>query len=90
MAHKAEISWTRVNNEGEKLRVFARHVGHQWKFFVRQQRYERWQEQVRPPLEDWLELLDAIRRRVQRRKLRPEEIQRVEKAIHEQFPEAEM
>ena len=90
MAHKAEISWTRIDDEGEKLKVFARHVGSEWIFFLRQRRYEQWQEQKHPPLVDWLELLDAIRRRVQRRKLRPEEIQRVEKTIRERFPEAKV
>jgi hypothetical protein len=88
MAHKAEISWTRIDDAGEKLHVFARHVGSEWIFFLRQRRYEQWQQQQHPPLEDWLELLDAIRRRVQRRKLRPEEIGRAQKAIRERFPEA--
>ena len=88
MAHKAEISWTRVDEAGQKLYVFVRHVGNQWIFFVRQRRYEQWQKAEHPPLEDWRELLDAIRRRVQRRKARPEEIQRVEKLIRERFPEA--
>lgn len=90
MAHKAEISWARLNAEGEKVQVFARHVGHQWIFFQRQRRYEEWREQNCPLLEDWLELLDAIRRRVQRRKLRPEEVQRVEQSIRERFPEAKV
>jgi hypothetical protein len=88
MAHKAEISWTRIDDEGQKFQVFARHVGNRWVFFNRQGRYEEWQQQEHPPLEDWLQLLDAIRRRVQRRKLRPEEIQRVEKSIRKRFPEA--
>jgi hypothetical protein len=90
MAHKAEISWTRVDESGQKLRVFARHVGNQWIFFVRQRRYEQWQEAEHPSLEDWLELLDAIRRRVRRRKARPDEIQRLERSIRDRFPEAKI
>jgi hypothetical protein len=88
MANKAEISWTRVTENGEKFQVYAHHVGNRWNFYARQRRYEEWQEQKNPPLEDWLCLLDSIRRRVQRRLQRPEEIQRVEKMIRERFPEA--
>ena len=89
MSAKAEISWKRVNEEGKKLQVYAHHVGNQWIFYVRQQRYDQWQRQEFPPLEDWLELLDAVRRRAARRLLRPEEITRVEKKIRELFPEAQ-
>ena len=42
-----------------------------------------------PPIEDWLELLDSVERRVARLLLRPEEAARVRKTIHERFPEAE-
>jgi hypothetical protein len=87
---KAEISWVRTNEEGEKLQVYAHHVGDQWNFYHRRRRFDEWQALKKPPLEDWLELLDSIRRRVQRRLLRPEEIQRVEKSIRERFPEADL
>lgn len=87
---KAEISWVRTNEEGEKLQVYAHHVGDQWIFHVRQRRFDQWQVVKEPPLEDWLELLDGVRRRVQRRLVRPEEIQRIEKTIRERFPEAEV
>jgi hypothetical protein len=86
MSNKAEISWTRVNDEGEKLQVYAHHVGDRWIFYLRHRRYDEWREQKQPPLEDWLALLDAIRRRAQRRLQRPEEIQRVERTIRERFP----
>ena len=85
---KAEISWVRTNEEGEKLQVYAHHVGDRWNFYVRQRRFDQWQLIEKPPLEDWLELLDGVRRRVQRRLVRPEEIQRIEKTIRERFPEA--
>lgn len=90
MANKAEISWTRTTENGEKFKVYAHHVGSQWNFYVRQRRYDEWQEQRNPPLEDWLALLDSIRRRVQRRLQRPEEILRVEKSIRQRFPEAKI
>ena len=87
---KAEISWVRTTEEGEKFQVYAHHVGNRWIFHSRQRRFDQWQELKQPPLEDWLELLDSVRRRVQRRLLRPEEIQRIEKTIRERFPEAEL
>lgn len=86
---KGEISWNRTNEEGEKVQVYAHRIGNRWSFFKRQRRFDEWQEMKQPPLEDWLELLDGVRRRVQRRLVRPEEIQRVETNIRERFPEAE-
>jgi hypothetical protein len=70
---KAEISWTRQTEEGLKLQVYARHVGREWRFFTRERRYDQWQAVSDPLLEDWLELLDGIRRRINRRLVRPEE-----------------
>ena len=90
MAAKAEISWKRRTEEGERLEIYAHHVGNRWNFYVRSRRYDRWQRVEQPPLEDWLELLDGVRRRVARRLLRPEEVERVEKSIHENFPEVEL
>jgi hypothetical protein len=90
MAAKAEISWKRRTEEGERLEIYAHHVGNRWNFFVRTRRFEQWQPLEQPPLEDWLELLDAVRRRVARRLLRPEEVERVERTIRESFPEAQL
>ena len=87
---KAEISWRRTTDEGEKVQVYAQHVGDQWKFFMRGKRYDNWQPVKDPPLEDWLELLDSAQRRINRRLLRPEEEARIKKAIKEKFPEAEV
>jgi len=86
---KAEISWKRRTPEGERLEIYAHHVGDRWNFYIRERRIGEWKPMDDPPLEDWLELLDGIRRRVNRRLLRPEEIGRLEKTIHELFPEAE-
>ena len=87
---KAEISWKRITDEGVKIQVYAQHVGRDWRFFTRERRYDRWQAVEHPPLEDWLELLDAVRRRIKRRLLRPEEEGRVIASIQERFPEAEI
>lgn len=86
---KGEISWVRTDEEGEKCQVYAHRIGDQWSFYWRQRRFDEWQVLEQPPLEDWLELLDSVRRRVQRRLVRPEEVQRIEKKIRERFPEAE-
>ena len=87
MGAKAEISWNRQTEAG-KIEVYAQHIGTRWLFFKRARRYDQWQAIARPPLEDWLELLDAVRRRIGRRLLRPEEEAWVKKCIHERFPEA--
>ncbi len=85
---KAEISWKRVTEEGQKLQVYAQHVGRDWIFYRRERRYDRWQAVPEPPLEDWLMLLDALERSINRRRFRPEEADRVRKSIRERFPEA--
>jgi hypothetical protein len=87
MAHKAEISWKRVTADGVKIQVFARHVGGEWEFYWRERRYERWQPVEEPPLEDWLELLDALRRYIPRRRYPPDEEKRVLACIRNRFPE---
>ena len=86
---KAEISWKGRTVEGLKREVYAQHVGNRWKFFTREKRFDQWQAQENPPLEDWLELLDAVQRRIARRLLRPEESARLRKTIEEQFPGTE-
>jgi hypothetical protein len=87
MSAKAEISWKRETEEGVRLQVYARKVGGQWFFYHREKRYDQWQEVKEPPLEDWLALLDAVRRRINRRLQRPEEEGRVRKLVQERFPE---
>jgi hypothetical protein len=83
---KAEISWRRTDEDGQKLQVYAHHVGNRWIFYHRSRRYDNWQEVENPPVEDWIELLDSVKRRVARLLLRPEEIDRVTKSIRERFP----
>ncbi len=86
---KGEISWTRTNDEGDKLQIYAHRIGSQWTFYYRRRRFDDWAVNEEPPLDDWLELLDGVKRRVPRRLVRPEEVQRIEKRIRELFPEAE-
>jgi hypothetical protein len=87
---KAEISWTRTDQDGLKLQVYAQHIGREWVFFQREKRYDQWQKIEDPPLEDWLELLDSVKRRINRRLLRPEEEERLRTRIRERFPESEV
>lgn len=88
MGVKAQISWKGRTAGGVRREVYARRVGGEWRFFEREKRYDPWQALKNPPLEDWLELLDAVRRRINRRLLRPEEERDVKKVITELFPDA--
>jgi hypothetical protein len=90
MGAKSEIGWKGRTADGARREVYARKVGTAWRFFVRQRRYDLWQRLDPVPLADWLELLDAIRRRAARRLHRPEEEAHVRQSILEQFPEAEV
>jgi hypothetical protein len=87
---KAEISWKRVTPEGVKLQVYARRVSRDWRFFVREKRFDRWQPVPEPPLEDWLELLDAVQRLITRRRLQPADEERLRQRIRERFPEVDV
>ena len=85
---KAEISWKRVTEEGEKLQVYAQHVGREWNFFQREKRFDQWQPVAEPPLEDWMELLDAVQRMVVRRRYQPKDEEDIRRKIRDRFPEA--
>ena len=87
---KAEISWKTKNAEGVKREIYVRCVGQEWKFFVREKRYDEWEPLDQPLLEDYRELLDGVQRRIARRLLRPEEEQRVIRMIRRHYPEAEI
>ncbi|HWD20411.1 MAG TPA: hypothetical protein VHB20_14140 [Verrucomicrobiae bacterium] len=82
---KAEISWTRETPEGEKLQCYAQHVGKDWVFYRREKRFDRWERIAEPPEEDWQALLDSVKRRINRRLLRPEEEVKLVKIISERF-----
>jgi hypothetical protein len=87
---KAEISWKRVNDEGVKIQVYAQHVSREWRFFTRKRRFDQWQRVPEPPLEDWLELLDALQRMINRRRFQPDDEERLRQRIRERFPEADL
>jgi len=87
---KGEISWKGRTEEGEKREVYAKHIGNRWYFHVRGKRHDQWQDLPEPPLEDWLELLDGVQRRVNRRLLPPVEEERLKKKILEVFPDAKL
>ena len=70
--------------------MYVHCVGNEWKFFVREKRYDEWQPLDFPLLDDYRELLDAVQRRIARRLLRPEEEDRVKRMIRQHYPEAEI
>ena len=84
---KAEVSWKRVTAEGVKLQVYAQRVGGEWRFFARERRFDQWRPVPEPPFEDWLELLDAIQRLINRRRLKPVHEEHLRRRIRERFPE---
>ena len=43
-----------------------------------------------PPLEDWLELLDAVQRLITRRRYQPADEELLRRQIRERFPDAEI
>ncbi|MGE3308481.1 MAG: hypothetical protein AB7O66_00815 [Limisphaerales bacterium] len=90
MAIKSEIGWTRRNEDGEKVEVTARRFGGNWSFQTRQRRYDLWQDVEQPPLEDWLELAAAVKRRIPRRLYPPDELHRIHQEIRNRFPEARL
>jgi hypothetical protein len=84
---KAEVSWKRVTEDGEKVQVYAQRVSKDWRFFTRAKRFDQWQPVPEPVLEDWLLLLDAVARMVVRRRLMPDDEERLRRRIRERFPE---
>jgi hypothetical protein len=90
MAAKAEISWKRKTEDGGKLQVYVQRVSREWKFFHRAKRFDQWQPVAEPPLEDWLELLDAVQRLITRRRYQPDDEELLRRQIRERFPEAEV
>jgi hypothetical protein len=90
MANKAEIGWERRLEDGSKQEMYVHHTGGQYRFFARPKRFEKWQAVPEPPLAAWLELLDAIRRRVTRRKLKPKDEEHLRRKIMERFPEVQL
>jgi hypothetical protein len=85
---KAEISWKTKNDEGVRREVYVHCVGSEWKFFEREKKFEDWQPLERPLLDDYLQLLDGVQRRIARRLLQPDDEKRVLRMIREAYPDA--
>ena len=83
---KAEIGFERTLEDGTRRDVYVAHNGGQYRFFARGKRFDQWEAVKEPPIEDWLEFLDCVRRRIARRKLMQPEETRVMQCIHERFP----
>ena len=90
MSKKAEIGWERRLEDGSKLEVYVHHFGGEYRFFTRPKRFEKWQAVPEPPIEDWMQLLDAVRRRITRRKMMPKDEDQLRQIIKERFPEIEI
>lgn len=88
MAHKGEIGWKRRNEDGDKIQVSARKMGSQWSFRIRLAKFDSWRNYENPELEDWLELLNSVRRRIQRNLIPEIEEDRLISKIKEHYPEA--
>ena len=87
---KGEISWTRKTDTGERVEISVSHPGEEWIFHSRQRRPQDWQVVPDPPLADWLELLDAVTRRIGRQSMKPADAERLKKEIHNRFPDADL
>ena len=87
---KNDISWKRRSPDGEKVEVYAHHVGKDWNFYTRGRRFEDWKAVSRPVLEDWRALLDGMERLIARDRMSPVEADRVRQTIRERFPDAEL
>lgn len=86
---KGEISWKGQFEDGRKRQAYAKHMSKEWTFFEREKRFEAWEKVQHPSLEDWLALLDGVERRVSRRLIPINEIQRLQQRIKERFPDYE-
>jgi len=78
---KREISWNRRNEAGERVEICVEQTTDGWIFYSRERRPEPWLVVADPPLEDWLELLDAVERRIGRQLMKPEAADRIRKII---------
>jgi len=83
---RTDISWVRPDAEGEKIELRAHQIGVRWDFYWRQGRHHHWEALEEPLLEDWLEVLDGVRRRAQRRQYAPDDAAKVEALIRKRFP----
>ena len=83
---KLEVTWTSRMPDGEKRHVCARTRGDRWIFQARARRHDDWLEVASPPLEDWLELLDGVRRRAGRHFATSDDVTRLLSHVRRLFP----
>lgn len=92
MGAKVEIGWVCKGDDGDRRHVCARHFGGEWTFYQRPKRKGkdvRWEPVLDPALSDWLELHEAMERRVARSAALPHDLDRIRQRIRERFgPEA--
>jgi hypothetical protein len=90
---KDNISWVRKDQDDSSLELYAHRVGTQWHFYCRpgrdQGRNWEWQKLEAPLIEDWLEVLDGVRRRVARNQFLPKDVLAIEAEMRRQFPRVE-
>jgi hypothetical protein len=85
VGNRTEIAWTKIVDD-VKHDVRARRTGDGWDFASRVGRGNQWQPLEHPPLEDWLRLLDGVRRRIGRQRKQPEEERQLLRVIRGHFP----
>jgi hypothetical protein len=90
MGAKGEIGWKRRDEEGERVKICAEPSRDNWRFYQQYRRYDTWEEMKDPPLEDWINLLDAVRRRISRKKIPMGEDKKLIRHIKSLFPDAEI
>jgi len=90
MSAKGEIGWKRRDEEGNRVKICAEPAGDRWRFYRQYRRFEQWEEIPEPPLEDWLNLLDAIQRRIARKKIPEGTDRKLARLIKTLFPEADV
>jgi hypothetical protein len=83
------IEWVRKDADGEKIEVKAHQIRERWDFYWRPGRTWGWNVLETPLLEDWLEVLDGVERRVNRRQYPLDEPAKVRRLIRERYPDAE-
>ena len=85
-----DIEWVREDAEGARIEVKAHQIRERWDFYWRLGRSYGWEKLPEPLLGDWLEVLDGVERRVQRRQYPLDEPGKVRRLIRQRFPRAEL
>lgn len=81
-----DIEWVRRDAEGDKIEVKAHQIRERWDFYWRPGRHYGWEKLEAPLLDDWLEVLSGVERRVNRRQYPLDEPDKVRKLIRARFP----